>query len=114
MNKRYNLLFFLLRVLSMALFMILVIPSCVGEKNESIDWDKAEPVKIKGLIKVYEDNVYIVENWTSKSCVSYLVFGPLKEEITLNEGKIALVTGKAIGDSPFSKNLFVESIIGME
>ena len=67
---------------------------------------------ILGIVQIFEDNVFITENPTSRSCVTYSLEGDetLLSEIKKNDGTFIIAKGTVTQEiSPWSKTLAVES-----
>ena len=94
----------------LSVFCLFAQPSAEKDRPQP-DWTGAEAAKVTGMIETGSGEVYIVENWTSRSRVSYLVYGDFTEELEKREGEIVTVSGMVLHKGMWSKEILIKKII---
>jgi hypothetical protein len=82
------------------------------EKNlVGTKWEDADIKYIYGKVTKGKDSMSLIENWKSKSQVSYSVEVNYGKSLKNLDGKILMVEGKIIGKSGYSKEILVTDIL---
>ena len=67
--------------------------------------------QIFGLIEAEANNLYLIENWQSRSRVAYLIKGSLAKKIKKYNNSLAIISGTVSDKSTWSKELYAAKII---
>lgn len=67
--------------------------------------------QVFGKIEVEADNLYLIENWLSRSRVTYLIKGGLIKKIKIYNDSLAIISGTVSDKSSWSKELYAARII---
>jgi len=67
--------------------------------------------QVFGLIEAEANNTCLIENWLSRSRVTYLIKGGITKKIKKNSNSLAIISGTVSGKSPWSKELYAAKII---
>ncbi len=67
--------------------------------------------QVFGLIEAEANNLYLIENWQSRSKVTYLIKGCPARRIKRYNNSLAIISGTVSGKSPWSKELYAAKII---
>jgi len=83
---------------------------------DNIDWQSSSLETIEGKIMLGQDNQpCIVAKWTSRSRVSYYLYGDLKTQFSTAVDKFARIRGWILknpaNNNPWTKKILIESVI---
>lgn len=67
--------------------------------------------QVFGLIEAEANNLYLIENWQSRSRVTYLIKGSLAKKIKKYNNSLAIISGTVSDKSTWSKELYAAKII---
>jgi len=67
--------------------------------------------QVFGLIEAEADNLYLIENWLSRSRVTYLIKGGLAKKVKKYNGSLVIISGTVSDKSTWSKELYAAKII---
>jgi len=67
--------------------------------------------QIFGKIEAEANNLYLIENWLSRSRVTYLIKGGLAKKIKKYNNSLAIISGTVSDKSTWSKELYAAKII---
>jgi len=67
--------------------------------------------QVFGKIEVEANNLYLIENWLSRSRVTYLIKGGLARKIKKYNNSLAIISGTVSDKSTWSKEFYAAKII---
>jgi len=90
--------------------------SCAGSNDGGSVKKDEIGTGVTGLVEFgKDDKVCVIQNWKSRSRVSYYIEGKLADDVAAKKGKIVTVSGRIIEDiSKFSKRFEAERIVKVE
>lgn len=91
------------------------IPAITESDTNSSAEKKSETVI--GLVEIYSgedgDNIYIVQDWESRSKISLLVGDEMQDEVSVYEGEVIEVKGVVTMSGMWSGEIEVTAIVGI-
>ncbi len=83
----------------------------IEKKLAGTKWEDADTKYIYGKVTKGKDSMSLIENWKSKSQVSYAVEDDYGKDLKNLDAQILMVEGKVIGKSGYSKDILVTKIL---